>query len=318
MRCAPSVVLVLGGGPSPSRTVTGVTHGASRAQLSAPPCVGKLTTMSVVSSRLLLRRAAALGMTALATTAAAGAADAQAGSAKTCPKHTTEMASNGISKLWTDHGKLWSCTTYGGRKPQNRQLGPWTTQSQFILGTGGSVGWTQRTKISGAPADLVWAADLSRYTGSPRYLSGVRPAFGPGSGSDLRVAALTTADDILAWVTGAGRVVSAYSGTSAEPTVIGAGTPGAADLLSDGSTGPGLGLLAAPQRRGNRIITGQWTGLPPAALADTLEIKYQGGGESDECGGSDEYDVFVTPVEGQPHVGTALWIDRTYDSPACR
>ncbi len=77
-----------------------------------------------------LSRTAAATLVAGTALSLAGS-PAQAAPKKTCPTHTTEIASNGISKFWSDHGKLWSCTTYGGRKPQNRRLGPWTKQSQI-------------------------------------------------------------------------------------------------------------------------------------------------------------------------------------------
>ncbi len=43
---------------------------------------------------------------------------AQAGQKK-CGSHTTQIAKDNISVFWHDGGKLWSCTQYGGRAPQN-------------------------------------------------------------------------------------------------------------------------------------------------------------------------------------------------------
>ncbi len=88
------------------------------------------------------------------------------------------MARDGISVLWTDKGKLWSCTTQGGRKPQNRVLGPWTKgKSQITLG-GSVVGWTHRKNVAGVSGDYVMGADLAAYAKSPVFLPAGRPAIG--------------------------------------------------------------------------------------------------------------------------------------------
>ncbi len=106
--------------------------------------------------------------------------------------------------------------------------------------------WTQRTAIAGAPADLVWAADMSRYAANPRFLSAVRPTVGAGVASDLRVGALVAGGPGVAWVSGGGRVVAAFSGELQSSSGIGTGTQGAGDPQPGGSDGSGLGLLANP------------------------------------------------------------------------
>ncbi len=169
------------------------------------------------------RKLAAVALIVGAATSAA-AAPAQA-AAKKCPKHTTEVARDGISVLWTDKGKLWSCTTQGGRMPQNRVLGPWTKgKSQIILG-GSVVGWTFRKNVAGISGDYVMGADLGAYAKNPVFLPAGRPAIGPGTSTDYFVSALVAAGRGLGWVTTGGRVMVAYAGTVRDAEAFGIGTP---------------------------------------------------------------------------------------------
>lgn len=245
------------------------------------------------------------------------ASPAQAAPSKVCPKHTTEVARKANAVFWTDKGKLWNCTTSGGRMPQNRVLGPWTKgKSQIILGDGTVMGWTYRTKVAGKTADLVMGADIGVYGPNPVFVKASRPTIGPGSSTDLRVAAMVAGGPGIGWVTQGGRVVIAYAGAVQHPEPIGAGTPGAADAQADGTVGTGGGLLATPLQKGKRLLLGRWTSIAPAALADTLAFENLGG-ESDDCGGGYTYDATVVPVEGQPKVGVRASVSVTYDGPAC-
>lgn len=248
--------------------------------------------------------------------AAVGASPAHAAPAKKCPKHTTEVARDGISVLWTDKGKLWSCTTQGGRKPQNRVLGPWTKgKSQIILG-GSVVGWTHRKNVAGTSGDYVMGAALGSYATSPVFLPAGRPAIGPGTANDYFVSALVASGRGLGWVTSGGRVMVAYAGAVRDAEAFGLGTPGAKDAQPGGVTGEAAGLLPAPVQKGKRLLLGQWTTIDAAALADTLTIENRGG-ESDDCGGGFQYEASVVPVEGQPKVGVRSTVDVTFDGPAC-
>lgn len=243
------------------------------------------------------------------------ASAAQAGQKK-CGSHTTQIAKDGISVFWHDNGKLWSCTQYGGRAPQNRALGPWTAKSRFELGGGMVVGWTQRVKQGGKAVDLLWAADISRYAARPLILRGLRPAVGPGAAADRRVAGITTKGRAIAWVTTQGRVLTALSGTVPSVEAQGTGTPGAADLTSGGVAAGGTGLLAAPLKTGKRILIGQWKGVTPTSLADSLSIAIADG-ESDDCGGGNDYTVLVTPKADAAPVGATASLQWSVDSPTC-
>ncbi|MEH3053005.1 MAG: hypothetical protein PGN13_03220 [Patulibacter minatonensis] len=292
----------------------------SSAPASSGPARGSSGPAAAATTRAKLsapnaRRAFASALLVTAAAAALGAAPASAAPSKKCSKHTTEVARNNGSVLWTDGSKLWSCTVYGGRKPQNRQIGPWTKQSQVILG-GAMVGWTQRTKVSGKTADLVFAADLSRYAANPRFLTAAKPAFGPGTGSDLRVSALQAGGSAVAWVTTGGRLLATFAGNVSDPKALGSGTAGAADTGPDGMPAGGAGLLEHPTVSGGRAYIGQWAGITPAALADTITIT-NAGGEGDECGTVDEYRIEVQPLETAPKLGASFWVSSTNDGPAC-
>ncbi|MDQ8045369.1 MAG: hypothetical protein AAGC46_16825 [Solirubrobacteraceae bacterium] len=241
-----------------------------------------------------------LSVAAFAALLAATAPGASA--ASTCKKHSTEFARKGGGTLWLSPDKrlLYGCAPRYEEKAVDIKLGPWSPKSRYAF-DGASAVWTVRSGSS----DRVWAADATE-TSSPAWLKGVTPVVGPGSKTDAAVQGLAITGAAAAWVTTKSTVTLAVDNPDdIEPTLIGAGTPGAtATPATSPTSGLPQGLVADPPKaKGTGVLVGRWESVDAATLAKTLKVSLGGGGDGDDCGGVNEWKATVTPVAGAAPVG---------------
>lgn len=152
--------------------------------------------MSPLTSYLLRRAVATIAVIAAFNVAADRAS---ATGFATCPAKAGELAASPLASVWLERGRLMSCSTVGGRDPQIRQLGRWSTQGHLSL-SDATVGWTQR--VGGV--DRVFAADLASFAKDPRFVKGGLPTSGRSRGAHGRVVGLETRGRAVAWITKSG------------------------------------------------------------------------------------------------------------------
>lgn len=168
--------------------------------------------MSPITS-LLTRRAISLVAAAAVFAAVSDRAEAAPAAApKQCAEQRHAISADGISTVWMKSGKLMSCTTYGGRDAQTRELGRWASQGHLSV-YGSTVAWTQRVKRGGHTVDAVYAADLASTAKRPLFLKGILPTTGVRKGAGARVTGLVADGRGAAWTTGTGSIVAALPGT---------------------------------------------------------------------------------------------------------
>lgn len=252
--------------------------------------------------RRAVRRGVPILAAAALTAALAVLPAAPAAAASTCKKHSTEFARKSGGTLWLspDRKLLYGCAPRYEAPALDIKLGPWSPKSKYAF-DGASAVWSVRS----GPADKVWAADATK-TSSPAWLKGVTPVAGPGSKTDAAVQGLAVLGDAAAWVTTKSTVTFAVTNPDdLEPTLIGAGTPGAtATPATSPTTGLPQGLVADPPKpKGTRVLVGRWESIDAAVLAKSLKVTQGSGGDGDDCGGVNEWKATVAPVAGADPVG---------------
>ncbi|WP_354698804.1 hypothetical protein DSM112329_04502 [Paraconexibacter sp. AEG42_29] len=226
-------------------------------------------------------------LTSLLAVAAAGSALAGAPSpaaaapkAKSCPSQKGTIVKDGAGRVFHRGTRLYACTTVYGHAPKSRYMGPWSSNTKVSF-DGVNLAWTVRTTAAGKKTDRVWAGSAD--TGK-RWMLGQKP--NPG-GADLAaredtVARIVANDRGIAWVTKGGSVVGALQ----DP---------AEDKVAP------IGSFATPPSvlQEKLVLVGSWPGAT-TQLASSLRL-VETGGDGDECGGVNTYELTVRPeAAGEP------------------
>lgn len=210
----------------------------------------------------------------------AGPATGTAAAAKhtPCPTTGTTLAKDVSPNLrvWREGTTLKACTRVAGRRRYVRTLGPWATDTRIATGAG-TVAWTTAnpTGTPDGPYDDITTQNIR--TGK-RWLKTVNavPAADAGTPAATdRVLKLVTDDMATAWVTERGVIAAAVAVYDDEATTMyGEGHPG-----------------AVPFHVGRRFFLGDAGPAEAASVADRLKLTV--GGDGDECGGVDDFQVAV-------------------------
>jgi hypothetical protein len=234
------------------------------------------------------RPRAALASVALVAAAAGITSGAAAGPAAAarhapCPTGGTTLARATAPNLrvYRQGTVLRACVRRPGTRRTVRTLGRWVAGTR-VAADEGTVAWTTPRPAQDGTVDGLTAEDVR--TGR-RWLKTVRAV--PASSTtvpaaDDRVLALVTSARATAWVTERGAVAAALRSVPEEPTTIyGAGMPG-----------------TEPFHVGRRFSLGD--AGPAAAPTVAAGLRLTVGGEGDECGGTDEYQVRIPAFGTRP------------------
>jgi hypothetical protein len=230
-------------------------------------------------------RSAALAL-AVGAALLAGPATGTAAAAKHTPCPTTGTTvvkdTNPNVRVYRTGGTLKACLRRPGQRRYVRTLGPWSSATQVAVDEG-NVAWTTRRPSEGVgPVDALATVDVR--TGG-RWLSTVRAAPATDAATpakDDRVLRLITDDKATAWVTAGGVVAAAVRKVDTESTTLyGEGLPG-----------------SVPFHVGRRFALGV---APPAeAPAVAKGLAFSVGGDGDECGGTNDFQVRIPAFGGRP------------------
>ncbi len=230
-----------------------------------------------------LRTLTVAAATAIAAASSLGATQASATST-TCPKvKVGTLAVAPLGRVWHKGSNLYACTTVYGHAPKSKRVGKWTPGTRVAF-NGDELAWTTRVKKDGVTSNRIWAVIVDNKS---RWLEGrlaVPPTATDAEAEDTIVKVLVH-DRGVAWVTGGGTVAMALNDPQEDPTAKG--------------TLPATPTLAKKEKR-LRVAT-----YPGAAqqLADTLTLAVGSGGDGDECGAVDPYELTFQPTAGAPLTG---------------
>ncbi len=226
--------------------------------------------------------------TVISVTAIALGAGAASASAATCPQQGQELQRAFRGAVFVRDGALWGCTVHWkDEEATTRKLGAWGRGSQAAF-DGRWATWTTRSGRGRRVRDRLTSVDVG--SGAVSF-SNAAPV--SGDVDDNRVASLSAASYMAAWVTAKGTLVTAIPATTGRrgPQAVGA----------RGANGDGLLLPLRPV--GTRLVVGRWPGAA-AAAARTLDV-VNDGGAGDQCGGMSTAVATVRPDAGAPRAGVS-------------
>lgn len=213
-----------------------------------------------------------------------GVGSAAAAKHTPCPTAGTTVVKDASPnvRVYRSGATLKACLRRPGQRRYVRTLGPWSSATQVAVDAGNVAWTTRRTRPDLGPVDDVATVDVRS---GRRWLSTVRAAPATDAGapaSDDRVLRLLTDDRATAWVTARGVVATAVRTFDEETsTLYGEGLPG-----------------SVPFHVGRRFVLGVATPAEAPAVAKGLALFV--GGEGDECGGTNEYQVRVPAFGTRP------------------
>lgn len=234
------------------------------------------------------RRARRTAVALAATGAALVAAGAAAGPAAAarhapCPTTGTTLARTSAPNLrvYRQGTALKACLRRPGTRRTVRTLGSWTAGARVAAGAG-TVAWTTPRPATGGPVDGLTTEDVRSGRRWLRTVRAVPAASLTAPADDDRVLALVTDARATAWVTARGVVAAALRALPEDPaTLYGAGLPG-----------------TEPFHVGRRFALGD--AGPAAAPAVARDLRLAVGGDGDECGGVDDYQVRIPAFADRP------------------
>ncbi|WP_026912735.1 hypothetical protein [Patulibacter minatonensis] len=242
----------------------------------------------------LLRRPLSRALPIAATVGAVLLAGPAVGSASAKAKHTPcptvgKTVAKGYGpnvRVWREGTTLKACSRSPGQKRYVRTLGVWTSGTKVVVDEG-SVAYT--TTSQSDEHGVVDAIDVYDVKAGKRWFSTTHTAIVPDTSApttDDRVLKLVLNHSGVAWVTSRGVV-----------------NLGARKLDPNDEF---LDVPSLPFRVGRQIFLGDAGVAGAAGVAKGLSLSY--GGESDDCGGVQTYEVNV------PAFGTSAATHLTYGS----
>lgn len=244
----------------------------------------------------VLPLAAALGAVLLAGPAAGTAAAVKH---TPCPTSGTTLAKDVSPNLrvWREGTTLKACTRRAGQRRYLRTLGTWSTDTRIATGAG-TVAWTTARSTDAGTVDGITTQDVRTGRRWLRTIRAIPAAAADVPAADDRVLRLVTDDMATAWVTARGVIGAAVATYDDEATTMyGAGVPG-----------------TVPFHVGRRFVLGDAGPADAASVAARLKLTV--GGDGDECGGTDDFQVAVPSYGTRPDL-VFVYRSRDWTSDRC-
>lgn len=232
----------------------------------------------------------------------AGPATGTAAAAKhtPCPTAGTTLAKDTSPNLrvWREGTTLKACTRKAGRRRSLRTLGTWSKETRIATGAG-TVAWTTAAQTDEhGLVDGITTEDVRTGKRWLKTIHAVPAADASTPAADDRVLKLVTDDMATAWVTSRGVVAAAVAVYDDEATTMyGEGHPG-----------------TVPFHVGRRFFLGDAGPAEAQSVADRLALKV--GGDGDECGGVDDFQVAVPSFGSQKDL-VFVYRSKDWSRPNC-
>jgi hypothetical protein len=241
----------------------------------------------------------ALPVLALGAAALAGplAGSASAARHAPCPTSGTTIAKGTAPnvRVWRQGSTLKACTRKPGQRRYVRTLGSWSSATKVAVGEG-NVAWTTSRATIDGDVDTVRTVDVR--TGA-RWVGASHAAPAPDAttpATDDRVLRLLVDRRVTTWVTARGPIAAVVRKLDPATTLYGDGLPG-----------------SVPFHVGRTFALGD--AGPAQAPAVAKGLAFGTGGDGDECGGTNDYQVRI-PAFGTRPATIFLYASEDYTSDA--